>query len=461
MKPSLIAEVVEHYHQLLMDEHLESTLEVLARRLGRGQLVFDGRSVCEVLRPRFIEAQVHEDAWYASRQVMKGLASLYRHAARDGALRRTLGLMAEEDALVRIDAMGRVPCVVSRLDGLLGEDGQLKFIEHNTTPGGIVFTDSLSAAFQEMPIIRVIANRYAMAGPSARAGLSHALRELRGLPGKNGSRSLTVIGLTGGEGGSELKNQSEARMLLKQVAEQGVRVTTARLDEEWSLRDGTLWREGVSVELILFASRAAAESLLREHGSDHPIVKAVQGGAAFVLNGMFRSALLYSKQLFAALSDPAFSYLFDADTATAFRRYIPWTRIVREGRTPYEGRTVDLLPFVAEHRERFVLKPGRGYGGDGVVLGWKCTSEQWARALQHFLEERPGVVQERVHVPTEAYPVLQEGRPVFEEHYGDLNPYVWGDSHAEGYCVRVARNPLLNMSAGEGQMVPLFVVDRR
>ena len=64
------------------------------------------------------------------------------------------------------------------------------------------------------------------------------------------------------------------------------------------------------------------------------------------------------------------------------------------------------MPFILEHRERFVLKANDEYGGKGIILGWETDAERWVQAMQTALDE-PFVVQERVAVPKEGYPTLQ------------------------------------------------------
>ena len=51
------------------------------------------------------------------------------------------------------------------------------------------------------------------------------------------------------------------------------------------------------------------------------------------------------------------------------RATLPWTRILRPGRATYGPWRFDLLTFVADNRERLVLKPADDYGGRGVILG--------------------------------------------------------------------------------------------
>ncbi len=118
---------------------------------------------------------------------------------------------------------------------------------------------------------------------------------------------------------------------------------------------------------------------------------------------------------------------------------------------------LDLIPFIAQNRQKLVLKPNAEYGGRGVVLGWECEEAHWSEALQNAIDTSY-VVQERVPVGRERYPSLIQGEIRFEERYFDLDPYVWEGSSVEGCGVRLSKLALLNV-AGGGSAVPMFVLD--
>ena len=103
-----------------------------------------------------------------------------------------------------------------------------------------------------------------------------------------------------------------------------------------------------------------------------------------------------------------------------------------------------------------MLKPAHGYGGRSVLVGDETGAAEWERAVRTGLVE-PWVVQERVTIPEEVFPVPCEGALAFEPRKVNTNPfYVRG---AEGGAVtRASRSAVINVSAGGGS-VPMFVVD--
>jgi hypothetical protein len=141
-------------------------------------------------------------------------------------------------------------------------------------------------------------------------------------------------------------------------------------------------------------------------------------------------------------------------------RHVPWTRVVEDRRTVIDGATVDLLPFLAVNRDRFVLKPNDDYGGTGIVLGWEVPDADWGAALGRALEA-PHIVQERIHLPEEAFPTWVDGRLDISDRIVDTAPYVFGDGWVDGCLSRISTATLVNVTAGGGSTVPTFVVSPR
>ena len=103
-----------------------------------------------------------------------------------------------------------------------------------------------------------------------------------------------------------------------------------------------------------------------------------------------------------------------------------------------------------------VLKPAHGYGGRSVFVGDQTQAGEWESAVRAGLGE-PWVVQERVEIPEEPFPVLKEGVLAFEPRKVNTNPFYVRGAEA-GAVTRASRSAVINVSAGGGS-VPTFVVD--
>ena len=174
----------------------------------------------------------------------------------------------------------------------------------------------------------------------------------------------------------------------------------------------------------------------------------------------FRCKILYKKASLAVLSDERNAGLFSAEEQQLIAAHIPWTRRVEGRHTQFRGRPVDLVPYILDHRESFVLKPNDEYGGKGIVLGWTVDGPAWEAAVRAALAE-PFVVQERVNLPREVYPSYDGGRLHLIERMLDTDPFVAFGATMDGCLTRISTEALLNVTAGGGSTVPTVVVEER
>ena len=143
-------------------------------------------------------------------------------------------------------------------------------------------------------------------------------------------------------------------------------------------------------------------------------------------------------------------------------RHVPWTRIVAEGKTTRNEKSIDLVAYVRQTREDLVLKPNDEYGGAGVTLGWEADAASWDEALGRALADAPGgwVVQQRIAVRRERFLMARADGPAeMQDMLVDLAPYLFRGRLA-GFLTRLSASGLANVTSGGGQ-VPAFVVEPR
>jgi uncharacterized circularly permuted ATP-grasp superfamily protein len=164
--------------------------------------------------------------------------------------------------------------------------------------------------------------------------------------------------------------------------------------------------------------------------------------------------------MFALISDEENAHHFSGDEQEAIRRYVPWTRIVEDRRTRYGDQEINLIDFIRLHKDNLVLKPVREYGGTGILLGWETDPVRWIAGIDQALT-KPYVVQQRVPIPQATFPIWQKDELHFVPRLMDVDPYVWRGQDVVHAGVRLGTSSLLNVSAGGGSAVPLFLVEKR
>jgi len=103
-----------------------------------------------------------------------------------------------------------------------------------------------------------------------------------------------------------------------------------------------------------------------------------------------------------------------------------------------------------------VLKPNDDYGGRGVFFGERVTAPEWDAALSVALE-KDYVVQEKIDLRTEVFPIFGDTSWALQPMYVDTNPFLFGGRVA-GVMVRLSDSPVANVTSGGGE-TGFFVVE--
>ena len=446
-----LRETIDHYHSLLDPETARETHEHLTEQLLRRGLFFGDRPLSTVLRPRFIHPGQYRALQVAIQAVMPAFQKIHHAAVADASFRAQFRLNEWEEELIQVDPGFDTPSPTSRMDTFFDEEGTLWLCEYNAeTPAAIAYTDVMTEVYYGLPVMREFSKHYEMRPLFGRHLMLHTLIDCYRQWGGRERPCIAILDW------KEVPTYSEFVLFHDYFELQGYDCVIAD-PREVTYENGRLMADGKQIHLIY--KRVLISELVERGGLDHPVVRAVRDNAVCMVNP-FRSKILHKKASLAVLSDETNAHFFTADELAAIERYIPWTRMLEERHTVYEGQRVDLLPFLAIHKDEFVIKPNDEYGGKGVVLGWEVDSDEWETALKTALTE-PFIVQKRVPLPKIPYASWVEDRVEIYDRMIDTNPFIWYGNYVDGCLTRLSTVDLLNVTAGGGSVVPTFVVDPR
>jgi uncharacterized circularly permuted ATP-grasp superfamily protein len=446
----MLNEAVDYYHSLLNDQIAADTDGAMRAALKRRSLYFGERPICTVLRPHFYV----KAAWdYLSSQTSILLTAFQRaHDAcmDDAALREQLALQSYEEQLYMLDRGGVIPWTTSRLDSFYHSDsGALRFVEYNAeTPAGMGYEDVLAQTFIEIAPMQRFQERYHIRHMPLLGELLDAL--LWGYK-QWGGKHKPQIAIIDWQNVPTLNEHEMARTFFERNGIHAVLADPRALE----YRGDSLWIGNFRVDMIY--KRVLWSELVQQMGVDNAITRAIRDHVVYMTNSV-SCKLMAKKASFAFMSDEQNAHLFTHQQRAVIAEHIPWTRIVRERKTQYEGKTVDLIPFITEHRARFVLKPNDEYGGKGVCIGWEASDAQWNAAL-HEGQHTPFVVQERVDSVRRPFPSWNGKNLNISDRFVDADPYVFYGRQIHGCLTRLSSETLLNVTAGGGSVVPSFVIE--
>jgi hypothetical protein len=448
-----LQDAISRYHDLLDDETAAESQAQLEEQLRRRGLFFGDRPLSSVLRPRFLTPDQYTFLQRRIAILLPAFGKLYANAMESEQFRAQFGLFDWEEELLASDPGFREASPVSRLDAFFThERGGLRFTEYNAeTPAAAAYNDVLAEVFFGLPIMRRFLRDFEVRPQPARHQVMHAL--LDAWQEWSGGRTKPRIAIIDWR---EVPTFSEFVITAEYLRAQGLDcVITDPREVEYS--NGRLHAEGGPVDLLY--KRVLISELIERGGLDHPVVRAVRDRAVCMVNP-FRCKILHKKASLAALSDERNAHLFDRRELEIIQAHVPWTRVVEERHTEFNGERIDLLPWAAENREQLVLKPNDEYGGKGIVLGWLVSADEWQDALRSALAD-PFIVQDRITLPTEVYPSVIDGTLHLSERIVDTAPFVFNGAYMDGCLSRLSTDPLVNVTAGGGSSLATFVVAPR
>ncbi len=420
----------------------------------RRGLYFGTRDILTVLRPRFLTTEQYHFLQSAIRAVMPAFDKAYRAALADEKIRAQFYLNAWEERTVREPFGYQEPSPSARMDSFyLPDEGIVQLTEYNAEiPAGQGYTDVLSELFFGLRVMGEFQKQYEVRPLPTRNQMLHALLDSYRQWGGTTRPNIAILDWR------EVPTYSEFVLFKEYFASQGynAEIVDPRACE---YKNGKLVADGFEINLVY--KRVLISELVErgDLGLNHPVIRAVRDNAVCMVNP-FACKILHKKASLAVLTDERNQHLFTTEEWHALQRFVPWTRVLQERKTIYNGETIDLLPFLAQNKDEFVVKPNDEYGGKGVVLGWTVSQSEWETILRERLQE-PTIAQKRVVLPEEPYPSFVDGDVKIYDRMLDTDPYLWYGNYMSGSLCRLSTAALLNVTAGGGSTVPTFVIEKR
>ncbi len=396
------------------------------------------------LRPQFVDRDTWATLTSSATRLVR-LAERVSKTAFGGSLEKLLDFLGAPEAhrrLLRLEPPG--PDVsLSRVDGFIAS-GKIRFIEINSdAPAGFGYADRMTEVFARMPLVE----QMSAVDPISVVGSVDALVAELKAHARVPNPRVAIVDL------ASVRTRPDQEILREEFMRRGLATLLAD-PRNLQIAAGRLVAEGQPIDLV-YRRTVISEVLAIEKEAPAFFEAYVKGLAVFV--NSFRCYLSEDKAFFAILTAERFSELLSPDERDFVAACVPWTRKVEEGKTEWRGQTLDLLPWIEEHREGLVLKPTHGYGGDNVTVGSSILERRWSSAIQTAVTQGGWIVQERVEVPEEEFPVFgPDGTLRFESLKVNTNPFYVGGASV-GAVTRVSRDAVINVSAGGGS-VPTLVV---
>jgi len=443
------ADPITLWHALAREAAGNGLCGDLATRMRERRLTFGGRLLCPFLRPFFLDPADERRVTHAAETLWRLGERVANIAASDASILERLGLDDDEIRLAQIDPGYEVASTAARADAFLLPDS-LQFAEYNAeSPAGPGYSQRLAELFSELldqaspfaPFADRFHVRFYTPIPQLLGALLDSYRDWGG---RAPAPRVAIVDWR------EVPTWSEFELLRDAFTAAGVPTTVC--DPRDLVFDGrALTVDGERIDLVY--RRVLINDILARPDECRALIDAYRARAVCVANAL-RCKIAHKKAFFAVLTDDRYATHFNDDERAVIAAHVPWTRIVRE----------DLADDLRRRRESLVLKPNDEYGGSGVTLGWETTESAWDDAIAKALRDcedsnRLWVVQERIQIRREEFPICESAGVVERNMLVDFAPYLFRGRVA-GFLTRLSATGLANVTSGGGQ-VPAFVVEER
>lgn len=443
----LTARAVDDYHRLLRDDAAlrQEIEERFLDRVRDARLTFGGRVLCPFPRPNLVSQTVYDQIRGVCRGIFGAIEKAESRLGED--LWDRVDVTPEERELVRIDPGYARSSPTSRLDSFVTTNAY-QFVELNAeSPAGIAYAEVLVDLFLELPIVQRFQERYRLKRFHSREAMLSTLVACYREAG--GTAPTPLIAIVDYE---DVPTRTEHHLFRDFFESRGYPSLVCD-PRHLTYEAGRLRHDGREIDIVY--KRLLVNEFLERITELQPLLQAARDRAVTLVNP-FRCKPIHKKAIFAVLTDDELQPLFTAEERAAIAAHVPWTRRVREGTNTRDGRAVDLVPYIRQHRDGLVLKPNDEYGGKGVYIGWEMTESEWDAALAEALASSY-VVQAKVDLQRETFPEIGAGGLAFKDLVVDLDPFVF-NGEVEGFLTRLSGTSLANVTSGGGQ-VPAFLVE--
>lgn len=440
---------IDHYHDLIRRNlgEADAQLQWFVDEQKSRKLLFGDRPLTHSLRPAFLAESTYthiQDTVYLLRQAILKIAGAHFnniHALDE------LGLTPEEIELVAIPTNVIRLSATARLDAFLTPDS-FKFVELNAeSPAGVGYMHNLAALYREMPLFQEFTKKYPVRFISPLEHLVSGLLRTyhEEFDGKEERPVFCIVDFL------DIPTIHEFNIVKEYLNRHGYECEISD-PRNLEIRDGWIYANGRKIDILY------RRLLMNEFMSIRKECEAYEQGyreqKTCYLNS-FRTKLVHKKSIFSFLTDPKYTDILNTLELQTIRQHIPWTRKLRDTRTMYRGRMINLLEYAFQNKAHFVIKPNDEYGGKGVVLGFQADDTEWSQAISYGLANGY-VVQEVVDISKEPFMLKSESGWNEVPTVVDLDPYLNGPMMG-GCLVRTSTSNLANVTAGGGSM-PAFIL---
>lgn len=221
------------------------------------------------------------------------------------------------------------------------------------------------------------------------------------------------------------------------------------------LRKNQIYYRNIPIDIIYRDSELQEFIDLEKKGHNMEVLK-----QAFINNQVISSIAgeLDHKSGFEIFSSQQFLHFFTGSERSLFKKYIPWTRLLKERKTQDPRfHSIDLIPYVLKNKERLVIKPNRAYGGKDVIIGKLVNDKEWRCYIKRSLASSGDfVVQSLVPINEKTFPLFNRNNRIIFDKFYSVSGFVV-NRRSTAVLGRFSKEMVVNV-ARKGGIIPALLL---
>ncbi len=343
--------------------------------------------------------------------------------------------------------------VLSRYDAAVTADGELKILELNTACPGAFWISEAVSLITEHGFERIHQDLIDLESAAIATVNPRRVRDRLLQIEKHSGIEPAAIGVLNDENGLEFELDHLAHAFRAKHRE-----TVIAGAADLKLNGEHLHHDGRRLSMVcnkFRVSTACSPNHCWQEGFEAryaAFLAAQKSGEVVSINNLVGMTIAENKALLAALHEPEIQNRLTDKQRQLVNRHILWTRPFVPGETDFHGDAIDLISYVEQHPNQFVLKPANEGRGFGVLIGPNTDKDLWQDFCRRPLDI-PYIVQE--FVPAITFPVIcdRDGYAVCERMFLTLGLATIAGNF-EGLISRISANAITNVAReGFGQAV--------
>ncbi len=397
------------------------------------------------LKPVFLSEIQNKRIKEATGKIVKIVKKISRLYFKDNEIQEIIDVPQRYEKLMEINPGYNIDFAIARFDLFL-KGNSLKFLEFNSSPGMMGDYDLRNRLFLEERFFKEILKDYRLEYLNLKEKLLETLLECyRSWGGKKKRPNIGLLILP-------QIDTLDKKVFIDYFNKKGF---PSFLIDPRELRYNGKNLTFKDTEIDLIYNRLVPRRLIGIENKIHPFIDAYKEGKVCLVNN-FHSLIVGSKRLLWGLSSGRLDKFLTEDEIDSVKKYIPWTTILKPGGIKLRGKLINLIPYLKNHKDNFVIKPERGQGGKGVSVGKETEQKEWINTINNCLKKGKWLIQKFVAQPEEVFPEFTEKRLSFVKKKVNHNALVLNGEYV-GCLTRISDSYISNISQGGGA-VPTFVI---